>query len=226
VISAAGNIQHADLLKLVNKAFAFQNGVSIPDNSVVANSRSGMEIFNRSNTQTHICLGNRSYPYSDSKKFPFFIMNTILGGGMSSRLFQSIREKFGYAYSVYTFNEALSDTGVFGVYVGTDKVHLEHVTDLILKEFKEMRNKKISSTELNRIKTQLKGNLMLGLESTSSRMNRLGKMEVYLNEFIYLDDIITKINKVTAEQVREVANELLDPEELLTVVFTPTEAKL
>jgi len=225
VISAAGNIQHDDLLKLVDNAFQLQNGKSVPDNSVVANSRSGIEFFNRSNTQTHLCMGSRSYPYSDHKKFPFFIMNTILGGGMSSRLFQSIREKFGYAYSVYTFNEALSDTGIFGVYVGTDRINLEHVTNLILKEFKQMRNKKISQSELNRIKTQLKGNLMLGLESTSSRMNRLGKMEVYLNEFISLDDIIIKINKVTAEQVREVANELLNPDELLTVVFTPTEAK-
>jgi len=157
------------------------------------------------------------------KKYPFFLLNTILGGGMSSRLFQSIRETYGYAYSVYTFSEALSDTGIFGVYAGTDRKHIERVIELVKEEFKKVCADKIDEHELARLKNQLKGNLMLGLESTSSRMNRLGKMEVYLKDYVSLDDIINKINQVTAEQVREVANELLNPDDLLTVIFTPLE---
>ena len=223
VIAAAGNIEHEQVYKLVENAFQLQKKPEKSNNSVLPPIQSGRKIFNRSINQTHICLGVRSYPYASMKKYPFFVLNTILGGGMSSRLFQSIRETFGYAYAVYTFSEALSDTGLFGVYVGTDRKHLEHVIDLVKEEFDKVLADKIDENELARIKTQLKGNLMLGLESTSSRMNRLGKMEVYLKDYVSLDDIINNINQVTAEQVREVANELLNPDDLLTVIFTPLE---
>ena len=225
VIAAAGNLEHDEILGLVERAFNFQEPSEKKDDHIFPEVQSGRKAFDRSITQTHICLGVRSYPYSSPRKYPFFVMNTILGGGMSSRLFQSIRETFGYAYSVYTFNEALSDTGVFGVYVGTDRNRLENVIDLILQEFEKIRSQKIEPVELARIKAQLKGNLMLGLESTSSRMSRLGKMEVYLNEFISLDDIINNINQVTTEQVIESANELLNPDDLLMVIFTPSEDK-
>lgn len=223
VIAAAGNLEHDEILRKVEKAFNFSKPAEQIALMDIPPLQPGKTIVERSISQSHICIGSRSYPYSDERKFAFFIMNTILGGGMSSRLFQSIREKFGYAYAIYTFNEALIDTGVFGTYIGTDRNRVDDVLELTEKEFKRLREEKIVPGSLARIKNQLKGNLMLGLESTSARMNRLGKMELYINNFISLDDIIVNINKVTAEQVMETAEELLHPDNLLSVIFTPME---
>ncbi len=223
VIAAAGNLNHEEILKLVESVFSFSEPNGGILRSPVPPVAAGRKSFTRAINQAHICVGVRAFPYYDPRKYPFFVMNTVLGGGMSSRLFQSIRETFGYAYSVNTFTEALSDTGVFGVYVGTDRNRIDDVVGLVMQELERIRREKLDDELLARIKTQLKGNLMLGLESTSSRMSRLGKMEVYVNDFISLDDIVNKINQVTSEQVLEVAEELLKPENLLTVIFTPSE---
>jgi predicted Zn-dependent peptidase len=138
---------------------------------------------------------------------------------MSSRLFQNVREKHGLAYSVYSFSEFLSDTGIFGVYAGTDNHKIHKSIELILQEFKKLRKELIKKDELAMIKSQLKGNLMLGLESPSSRMNRLAKMEAYLNEFFTLDDVIKDINAVTSKKVMEVAELLFDESKLTTTIL-------
>jgi predicted Zn-dependent peptidase len=225
VIAAAGNIEHEQLIEMVTKSFNFSSEATSVDNQPLPKLQTGRKIWNRSISQTHIIIGTHSYCYADCRKYPFLVLNTILGGGMSSRLFQIIRETFGLAYSIYTFSETLSDTGLWGVYIGTDRNRIDKVVDLVQEEFRKLREVKIEERELERIKTQLKGNLMLGLESTSSRMHRLGKMEIYINDFVSLDDIIDRINQVKIEQVREVANELLQPHNLLTVIFIPLEVK-
>ena len=225
VITVAGNLEHEKILELVEEAFKFPILTADTGEDVVPPIPSGRKIFHRKNFQAHTITGTRSFKYSDPKKYAFFVLSTILGGGMSSRLFQTIREKHGLAYSVFTFNESLIDTGYWGVYIGADRNRIDDALNLAYGEFEKFREIKIDDDELNRIKNQLKGNLMLGLESTLSRMYRLAKLEIYLNDFISLDDIINKINQVTAEQVMEVAEELLQPRNLLTVIFTPSEAK-
>ena len=225
VITVAGNLEHEKILELVEEAFKFPILTADTGEDVVPPIPSGRKIFHRKNFQAHTITGTRSFKYSDPKKYAFFVLSTILGGGMSSRLFQTIREKHGLAYSVFTFNESLIDTGYWGVYIGADRNRIDDALDLAHGEFEKFRQTKIDDDELKRIKNQLKGNLMLGLESTLSRMYRLAKLEIYLNDFISLDDIINKINQVTAEQVMEVAEELLQPRNLLTVIFTPSEAK-
>ena len=225
VIAAAGNLEHKQLCGMVEDAFSFPKPLEPTPEPGLPALPSGRKLWHRPNNQAHIIIGTRSFSYADDRKYPFFVMNTILGGGMSSRLFQVIREQYGYAYAVYTFNESHIDTGLFGVYIGTDKNRIDDVIGLTISEFDKIMRVKIADDEIDRIKAQLKGNLMLGLESTSSRMYRLAKMEVHLNKFISLDDTINKINQVTAEQVLETANELLTPDNLLSVIFTPSEEK-
>jgi len=221
VIAAAGNIEHLQLQKMVEKNFIFPQAKEKTSSDIIPPMTPLRKKWKRRISQAHIITGTRSYPYDDKRKYPFLLLNTVLGGGMSSRLFQSIRENFGYAYAVFTFNEALSDTGTWGVYIATDKDKVDNVLELTYKEYDRARKELLSNDELERIKTQLKGNLMLGLESTSSRMNRLAKMEIYLNDFISLDQVIKEIDIVTAEQVLEVAQELLQPEQAVTVFFIP-----
>jgi len=221
VIAAAGNVEHDALRKMVEDCFKFPAVKKKPGKDKVPAMKPLRKEWKRPISQAHIITGMRSYPYNDQRKYPFLLLNTVLGGGMSSRLFQSVREEFGYAYAIFTFNEALSDTGAWGVYIGTDKDKVEQVLELTYKEYEKVRTELLSAEELQRIKTQLKGNLMLGLESTSSRMNRLAKMEIYLNDFVTLDRVVEEIDKVTAEQVKATAEELLQPEEAVTVVFVP-----
>ena len=223
VIAAAGNIEHDELKESLETSFNFPvpkvKRSSLPPGKVSPVRKS----WERPINQAHIVTGCRGYKYTDAQKYPYFLLNTLLGGGMSSRLFQSIREKHGLAYTVYSFSESLSDTGMFGVYIGADKVNIDQVLELTHKELEKLYAEPLTSDELLRIKNQLKGNLMLGLESTSSRMHRLAKMEVYLNAFVTLDEVINRIDKITSEQIMQVAENLANPAEQITVIFIPAE---
>jgi predicted Zn-dependent peptidase len=149
------------------------------------------------------------------------LLNTLLGGGMSSRLFQTIREQHGLAYNVFSFLDFMIDTGVFGVYVGTDRANLDKVKNLLRAEFEQMLSKGVGHEELQRTKSQLKGNLMLGLESTGSRMNRLAKMEIYLNRYFTLDDVIDGIEAATDDDVLDAARLVLDEKVLTSTLIKP-----
>ena len=223
VIAAAGNIEHEKLAGMVEQAFSFPRENQVQKYDGFTDFQTGRHDWKKPISQAHIVTGTRAYKYADPRKYAYFVLNTLLGGGMSSRLFQTIRENYGYAYSVYTFNEALYDTGVWGVYIGTDQEKTDAVLELAKVEFDRLRHELVSPDEISRIKNQLKGNLMLGLESTSSRMHRLAKMEVYINDFVSLDRILAEINKVTAEDVMEIAQDLLDADKMLTTVFLPSK---
>jgi len=149
------------------------------------------------------------------------VMNTLLGEGMSSRLYQSIREKHGLAYSVYSFAHLLSDTGVFGAYVGTDKGKIDDSIELIHKELRKLKAKPIPHAELERTKSQMKGTMMLGLESMSNRMMRLGSGELYFESYQTLDSILKRIDAVTPEAINHVANDLFDEKLFSTVIIRP-----
>lgn len=223
VIAATGNVEHETLAEMVEKAFSFPRQNSVKKYDGFPDYEIGRSDWQKPISQAHIVSGTRAFKYADPRKYAYFVLNTLLGGGMSSRLFQTIRENYGYAYSVYTFSEALYDTGVWGVYIGTDREKIDKVMELAGIEFNRLRNERVNDNEISRIKNQLKGNLMLGLESTSSRMHRLAKMELYINDFVSLDKIIEEINKVTSDQVMEIAQELLDPDKMLTTVFVPSK---
>jgi predicted Zn-dependent peptidase len=179
--------------------------------------------FQKPIQQAHICTGTVGYSVHSKHRFPSLVMNTLLGDGMSSRLFQNIRERYGFAYSVYSFLNMLRDTGSFGVYVGTDKKHVQDSLELISAELHKLKTKPISKAELQRTKAQLKGNMLLGLESTSARMMRLGTGELYFGEFTTLDTIAHHIDAVTADDVTAVTQQLFKEDEFATIIFTPSE---
>jgi len=141
---------------------------------------------------------------------------------MSSRLNQNIREKYGYCYQIYSFANLLSDVGDFGIYMATDASKVKHARRLIIRELRRLADKPISHRRLNQAKTQLKGSVMLGLESLSNRMSRIGQLETYNQQYSTFDEIMSEVDAVTPEGVREVAGDLFDEDHLSGVVFVPS----
>jgi predicted Zn-dependent peptidase len=169
--------------------------------------------------QVQICLGVPSHPINHERRYASYILNTLLGGGMSSRLFQNIREQQGLAYAIYTELNPYRDTGCLSVYAGTSRESALKVVQLILKEFHELKAGSVSAEELNRAKEQLKGSLMLSLESSGARMSNLGRQEMYFGQFITLDEIIQNIDGVTTEDLTDLANEFFRPETIAVTVL-------
>ncbi|HEX9615422.1 MAG TPA: pitrilysin family protein, partial [Bacteroidota bacterium] len=222
VIAAAGNVDHDEIVDLSQRFFP-QRGQKqgtgkrrkpIPQRGAVVELEKPIQ-------QAHISLGTATFSIKHKSRYPLMVMNSLLGDGMSSRLFQNIRERYGFAYSVYSFVSLLSDTGTFGAYIGTDKTHISASTDLLLKEFDNLKRKPVSSAELKRTKDQLKGSMMLSLESIPGRMMRLGSSELYFQELSPLDEIRREIDAVKADDIQQLAKTLFEEEKFSRVVFTP-----
>jgi predicted Zn-dependent peptidase len=224
VVAAAGNVDHKRLVHLVEQSF---RGLRHDHTALKRTSgpnrqhRTGPKEYSRPINQAHVCLGTIGYSIRHKDRYSLMVMNTLLGEGMSSRLYQSIREKHGLAYSVYSFAHLLSDTGVFGAYVGTDKGKIDDSIELIHKELQKLKAKPIPHAELERTKSQMKGTMMLGLESMSNRMMRLGSGELYFESYQTLDSILKRIDAVTPEAINRVANDLFDEKLFSTVIIRP-----
>ncbi len=227
VVAGAGNLKHEEVVELIEKYFRANKLKSgnIKRTPATKTNHSKRETFDRPISQAHVCLGTIGYSVKSRQRYPLLVLNTLLGEGMSSRLFQNIREKYGFAYSVYSFANLMSDTGNFGAYIGTDKNNIENSIELIQKELEKLRTKPVGSAELKRTKAQLKGTMMLSLESMSSRMMRLGSGEMYLGEFIPYDEVLRKIDAVDVEAMLETAKHLFKPENFSTIIFQPTISK-
>jgi predicted Zn-dependent peptidase len=224
VVAAAGNVNHDKLVRLVQKHFRTLRLPSVPNDRLPGPSeseRGSLNEFARPISQAHVCMGTVAYSIRHKDRYPLLVTNALLGEGMSSRLYQNIREKHGFAYSVYSFITLLSDTGVFGTYVGTDKNNIKSCIDLVQHELERLRTHKVSAAELKRTKSQIKGTMMLGLENMSGRMIRLGSAELYFESFISLDSILKKIDAVTPEHIQMVANDVFRQDRFSTVVIRP-----
>src|SRR5579864_5443763 len=211
LITAAGNLNHQRLVDLVRARFEVLrvNGQLAPDMAPVPHAR--LVFRNKTSLeQTHLYMGVPAYPFSHEQRFACYALNTVLGGGMSSRLFQNIREKQGLAYSVYSELSMYSDTGCLAIYAGTSLDAARKVVDSITQEFRDLKENLVPADELRRAKDHLKGSFMLGLESTSSRMGNLARQELYFKRFFSLDDMVESIEKVTAEEVQRLAREFFD----------------
>jgi len=223
VIAAAGNFHHDDLVQMVENYFRLSRGAGKrtrrPASFRIAKPKS--EMFHKPINQAHVCYGTLGYSVKSNLRYPLLILNTILGEGMSSRLFQNIREKYGFAYSVYSFISLMSDTGNFGVYIGTDPAKVEKSLDLIRREIDKLRLGRITMSEIKRAKAQLKGTTMLGMESMSNRMMRLGSGELYFHEHVSLDSVLKRIDVVTPGEIQSVAKELMNHKHFSTVVISP-----
>jgi predicted Zn-dependent peptidase len=221
VVAASGNIKHRSLVNLVDRKLDFVLRHRVPKIDGMTPIKKGFHRHPRPIQQSHMVIGTRALPYSAKDRFPMLVMNTVLGGGMSSRLFQNIREKHGIAYSIYSFAEGMADTGYWGVYLATEPSKLDRARELVMKELAEMRETPITKDELESVRTQLKGNVMLGLESVSSRMMRLAKMEIYLGRYVSIEEVSRLIDAVTAKRVQTLAAKLFQEDQLITTVVEP-----
>jgi predicted Zn-dependent peptidase len=225
VIAAAGNVDHDALVRLARRYFGRLRGT---DEAKVRQPVQGngstqkFKEYPRPITQAHICVGRQCFSITHPHRYPLMVANTLLGEGMSSRLYQTIRERHGLAYSVYSFVSLLSDTGVFGSYLGTDKKNIRASIDLVFHELEKLKKRPVSKAELQRTKAQIKGTLMLGLENMSGRMTRLGSSELYLESYISLDSILEKVDRVTADDILAVSNEVFHQDRFSTVIIRPS----
>ncbi len=169
--------------------------------------------------QVHVCLGVPSYPIPHEDRFTCYVLNTMLGGGMSSRLFQNIRERQGLAYAVFSELNPYSDTGCLSVYAGTSLESAKLVVESVLKEFTDLKQSPAPDEELRRAKDHLKGSLMLSLESTSSRMSNLARQEMHFHRFFSLDELAESIELVTADDVQRVAQTFFDQKQVALTVL-------
>ena len=227
VVAAAGNLKHEFVRTLIEKSCGLEvrrNG-QLNRARIPKAPRPKKEVFEKQIKQAHVCIGRIGYGVKHRQRYPLLVLNAVLGEGMSSRLFQNIREKFGFAYSIYSFVNFLSDTGNFGVYIGTNKNNVSNSIELIHRELEKLRAKPISTAELNRTKAQLKGTMMLSLENMSSRMMRLGSGELLLGKHVTTDEVLRNVDAVTVDDVSETANRLFCSDHFSTVVIEPAAGK-
>ncbi|PJA26748.1 MAG: peptidase M16 [candidate division Zixibacteria bacterium CG_4_9_14_3_um_filter_46_8] len=213
IVSACGNLRHSKLLKLVENDFKFRANRGKNGHQRVKSKISCRTCCQQKDiAQVHVSLGLPTMEFNDKRRNALLILNNILGGGMSSRLFQTVREQAGLVYSISSFMDFYVREGIMGVYFATSKGQVERTLELIYKVFNEIRDNCLSDQELYLAKSQLKGNMVLGLENTSNRMNRIARHEVLLGEYLSIDDTMSSIDAVTTEDITNVANQMLNPE--------------
>jgi len=222
IISAAGQLNHSNLVNLVEKYFAFSTIPHVRPFETVKSAFSESYYLDQPISQAHLCTGGISISYKSEERFPLMILNTYLGGGMSSRLFQQVREKRGLAYSVYSFLDFYSDVGLFGIYAGTDHQKLDIIQSLLRDELEKVSTEPLKKGTLITLKNQLKGNLVLSLESSSRRMSRLAKNELYFGEYVTIDSLIKSIDKVNEEDIISIAQKVFRPDNFITVILNPS----
>jgi predicted Zn-dependent peptidase len=226
VIAAAGNLEHDRLVTLIERtrenAAPSQRHVK-PRPALVKPPPPGVRFGRKDTEQYNVCIGASGIARSDRRRFAASLLDSILGGSASSRLFQEIREKRGMAYSVYSFASQYTDTGVVGIYLGTRDENLSSCVEICATEIADLAAGNLRPRELERAKQNLKGRIMLGMESTSSRMSRLGKSLITDTELLSFGRIMAEIDAVEAEQVCELADVLLAPEKLSVAGIGPRE---
>ncbi len=222
LISVAGNVNHAKVVELVDKYMG-----NLPKSNST-NSLNPIEKIKphrleltKDIEQTHYLYGKQGLSLSHKDRFNLLMVNTLLSGGMSSRLHQNVREKYGYCYSVQAFTQSFSDSGMWGVYVGTDKEYVDHVHQIVVAELDKVATEKVTDKELSETKAQVKGSLMLSQENTSSRMRRLAQSEMYYDRFITLDELANRIDEVTADDMLNFANYFFDKNDFMEAVLLP-----
>jgi predicted Zn-dependent peptidase len=208
IVSAAGNLDHDRFVALVTKQFEHMKPMTNGFHSSQPKIAARIILRNKKALeQVQLCIGVPSHPIAHEKRHAGYILNTLLGGGMSSRLFQNIRERQGLAYSIYSDLNPYRDTGCLAVYAGTSLASAAKVVQSVVSEFRKLKTEPVPDEELRRSKDQLKGSLMLSLESSSARMSNLARQEMYFERFYDLDELIAKIESVTTDDLTTLANE-------------------
>lgn len=220
IICAAGHLNHEEFVNLVNRYFAelppgengFHQTSPKPFSRIIMRNKKSLE-------QVQLCLGVPSHPISHEMRYVSYVLNTVLGGGMSSRLFQNIRERQGLVYAIFSELNPYRDTGCLSVYAGSSRDNVSRVVESVVAEFHRLKNEPIPADELRRAKDQLKGSLMLSLESSTARMLNLARQEMYFDRFFTMDEIIDRVEAVTAEDIVHLSQEFFRPEQIAVTVL-------
>jgi predicted Zn-dependent peptidase len=224
IVSVAGNVNHDEIVDLIQKQFGHLKAVDeFQKTDEIPAFTKDRVVLRKEIEQTHLVIGRRALSSNSDDRFKFLLMNMILGVGFSSRLYQNIREKYGYCYSINTINQSFYDTGSFAVAAGTDEEYVDHLRELIFAEFKKMAETPVSFEELDSAKAKLNGMLLMGQESLNNRMNRMAKSEMYYGRYISLDEIEQNINKVTEEDIQSFCQDFLNPDFYSETVLLPSE---
>jgi predicted Zn-dependent peptidase len=226
VVACAGNVDHNKVVRQVRAAFEKAGALKGPDATPFA-PREGsrairtagrVELLGRKTEQAHVVLGMPGLARTDERRWALGVLNTALGGGMSSRLFQEVREKRGLAYSVYSYTSGFADCGLFGVYAGCRPSQVHDVLKICRDELDHVAEHGLSDDEIGRAIGQLQGSTVLGLEDTGALMNRIGKSELCWGEQMSVDDMLVRIASVTPDEVRSVAHDILGQRPSLSVI--------
>ncbi len=227
LISASGAVDHEKLLRSADKFIKLDLGNSSAKrkhfNSVIQ-TKARFEVIEKDIQQVHVIIGKPTYGYKSENRTPVALLSQILGEGSSSRLFQKLRERNGITYQINTFLNSFFDISTFGVYFSTNEKMMEKAIQLTLKEFKKMRDTKISDRELKKAKEAVKGSMLLSLEGTSNRMIRMAQSEFYFNRVKTIDEVIKSIDAVTAENILEAANEVLEENSFIKLIIKSKNA--
>jgi len=221
VITAAGKLRHKEVVEMIEAAFGGLSGGPSARKMSPPVARSRVAIKRKSLEQVHLLLGAKGCSFADERRFAITILNIILGGGSSSRLFQEIREKRGLAYSIHSGAEMYRDAGLVSVYAGVDPTKFAQVVDLVLAELSKLKARPVSDGELQRAKELLKAPLILGLEDTSSRAARLANSEVCFGRIVPVEELLAKIDGVTAQEVLGAAEQIFTSDGLTLVSIGP-----
>jgi predicted Zn-dependent peptidase len=219
VLTAAGNVNHQEFLELVGPAFSNieRHGHNFDRTPPRANSR--VDLYPRDIEQIHLCLGTRGTSLHEKERYCCSILNVILGGSMSSRLFQEVRERRGLAYSIYSFLSSQTDTGMMGIYGAVRPDNIKETLELIRLELSRFKREPISDTELRAAKEHIKGGIYLAAENTDNRMSRLAKNEMIFNRFVTYEEIEADLERVTVEDIQALAQQIFQPEVMSLVLL-------
>ncbi len=218
IIACAGNFEPESLLVILNKNLGSLRRGSEPvkDTHPLFNSR--VEVFHKELSEAHVCMGVEGIPQASEERYSLSVLNTILGAGVSSRLFQEIREKRGLTYSIYSFVSSYFDTGIWGIYAGVGRKRVRELVELILEETNNLKDT-LTEVELERAKNHLKGNIVLGLESTGSRMNNIARQEIYYGRYYSPKEVMKEIDSIKLSQIKDLAEGLLKREGFSITVY-------
>jgi predicted Zn-dependent peptidase len=219
IVVAVGNLQHERVRELVERAFSTVRSRGADVHDVLPVTTASVQIKEKELEQSHVCLGSPGLPQMHPRRYDGFVLNTVLGGSMSSRLFQNVREKRGLAYSVFSGMSSYQDSGALSIYAGCANEAVGELIDVVISEVRRLKHEPLPADELRRAKDHLKGSLMLNLESTSSRMSHLARQELYRDPTAGLDAMLQQIEAVTAGGVQQLAQDLFETGQLGVTVL-------
>ena len=222
-VIAVGALEHTHVVEKVRRMLGDYDTVTNARRIPALNDpRQVTQVISRDIGQCHYITGCRSLGYGDARRTTYMVLNAILSAGMTSRLFHNIRERYGFAYTIYSFIDAFKETGLFGVYTATDVRHVDTLNELIWKELNKLREEEIPDSELQKVKAQTKGAMVMGIESMHNRLERMAQQHLRYGEIIPIDESLKKVEAVTKKDIRELANEIFVPSAFHSLLLKPS----